>query len=63
MFEFNVPTLKNSEDATKLKNTILTSEPNAKVEIDTNSQKVSIESEASAETFKQLITASGHKLS
>lgn len=63
MFEFNVPTLKKSEDATKLKNTILTSEPNAKVEIDTNSQKVSIESEASAETFKQLITASGHKLS
>ena len=61
--EFHVPTLNSSEDSTNLKETILTSEPNAKVDIDLDSKKVMVESEASAETFKQLIVASGHKLS
>lgn len=60
--EFHVPTIDSDEASKKLKETILTSEPNAEVNIDLNSQKVTIESEASPETFKQLIVASGHKI-
>ncbi len=60
--EFHVPTLNSSETSKKLKETILTSEPNANVNIDLKAQKVIIESEASPETFKQLIVASGHKI-
>ena len=59
--QFNVPTI-DSESAEKLKETILTSEPKAKVEIDSDSKTVKIDSEASEETFKQLIVAAGHKL-
>lgn len=60
--KFNVPTLDSSESASKLKETILTSEPKAKVEIDSDSKTVTVDSEASEETFKQLIIAAGHKL-
>lgn len=61
--EFYVPTLDSTEDSKKLKETILTAEPNADINIDLDSKKVKIDSQASAETFKQLIVASGHKLS
>lgn len=61
--KFHVPTLNNSEAANSLKKTILTSEPEADVSIDLDSKKVNIESKASAETFKELIVASGHKIS
>lgn len=60
--QFNVPTLDNSETASKLKKTILTSEPDAKVEVDADSKTITINSEASEETFKQLIVAAGHKV-
>ncbi|MBE9043770.1 heavy metal transport/detoxification protein [Pleurocapsales cyanobacterium LEGE 10410] len=60
--QFNVPTIDSSESAEKLKETILTSEPSAKVEIDSDSKTVTINSKASTETFKQLIVAAGHKL-
>ena len=60
--QFNVPSIDNSESAEKLKETILTSEPDAKVEVDSDSKTVTINSEASEETFKQLIVAAGHKL-
>ena len=60
--QFNVSTIESSESAAKLKEIILTSEPNAKVEIDPESKTVTINSEASEETFKQLIIAAGHKL-
>ena len=60
--EFHVPTLNSTEDTQKLKETILTSEPNAKVDIDLDNKKVTIDSEASEETFKQLIVASGNKV-
>lgn len=60
--KFNVPTLDSSESASKLKETILTSEPKAKVEVDSDSKTVTVDSEASEETFKQLIIAAGHKL-
>ena len=60
--QFKVPTIDSSESASQLKETILTSEPNAKVEVDSDSKTVTIDSEASEETFKQLIIAAGHKL-
>ena len=61
--QFNVPTIDSSESANKLKETILTSEPNAKIEVDSDSKMVTINSQASEETFKQLIVAAGHKVS
>ncbi len=60
--EFHVPTLNSPEASKKLEETILTSEPKANVNIDLDSKKIVIESEASPETFKQLIVASGHKI-
>ena len=60
--QFNVPTMDSSEAANELKETILTSEPNAKVEVDLDSKMVTINSEASEETFKELIVATGHKI-
>lgn len=60
--KLNVPTLKDVESAKALKETILTSEPNARVEVDPDAKTVVVESQASEETFKQLIEAAGHKL-
>ena len=61
--EFHVPTLDDAKKSEELKETILTSEPDADVNIDLDAKKVTIESEASAETFKQIIVAAGHKIS
>jgi len=60
--KFNVPTIDSSDAAQKLQEVILTSEPEAKVEIDSDAKTVVINSKASEETFKQLIVAAGHKV-
>jgi copper chaperone len=60
--KLNVPTIKDSKTAQALKETILTSEPDAKVDVDPGSKTVTVESMASEETFKQLIVAAGHKI-
>ena len=60
--QFKVSTIDSNDSAEKLKQTILTSEPEAEVEVDSESKVVTINSEASEETFKQLIVAAGHKL-
>jgi copper chaperone len=60
--KLHVPTLNGSDAVQNLKETILTTEPNAKVDIDEANQTVTIESKASEETFKQLIEAAGHKI-
>lgn len=57
-----VPTLGDQESAQELKDLILTTEPEADIDINTQAKTVTIDSEASAETFKQLITASGHSI-
>lgn len=59
---FKVPTLSNDKAAKSLKDTILVSEPNAKVEIDNEAKTVTVDAEASEETFTQLIVAEGHKI-
>lgn len=58
--KLSVPTIDSPESAKALKETILTSEPDAKVEVDANTKTVTVESQASEETFKQLIVAVGH---
>ncbi|WNZ22708.1 heavy metal transport/detoxification protein [Leptolyngbya sp. NK1-12] len=60
--KLSVPTLNSPEAAKALKETILTTEPDARVEVDANAKMVTIEGKASEETFKQLITAAGHKI-
>lgn len=59
--EFYVPTLKRSVEAQALKQTLLAAEPAATINIDVDQQLVVIHSEASKETFQQLITATGHQ--
>lgn len=59
--EFHVPILDGTDDAQTLKQTLLASEPAATVNIDVDQQLINIQSEASRETFQQLITAAGHQ--
>lgn len=61
--EFHIPTLKSSDDADALRKTLLVSEPKADISIDVGQKLVTVNSEASKETFQQLITAAGHKVS
>ena len=60
--KLNVPTIDSPESAKALKETILTSEPDARVDVDASTKTVTVESQASEETFKQLIVAAGHKI-
>lgn len=60
--KLHVPTLDNSAIAKDIKDTILTAEPNAKVDIDVEQKTVTIDAKASEETFKQLITAAGYEV-
>jgi len=61
ILKINVPTI-DAESAQTLRETILTSEPNAKIDIDLDAKTVTIEARASEETFKQLIEATGHSI-
>jgi copper chaperone len=60
--KLNVPTLNSPQAAQELKEVILTSEPDAKVDIDPETKTVTVDAKASEETFKQLIVAAGHKI-
>jgi copper chaperone len=60
--KLTVPTLNSPEAAKALKETILTSEPDARVEVDSETKTVTVEAKASEETFKQLIVAAGHRI-
>ncbi|PZV07743.1 MAG: heavy metal transport/detoxification protein [Leptolyngbya sp.] len=59
---FQVSTLGDQKSAQELKDLILTSEPEASIDINPQAKTVTIDSAASEETFKQLITAAGHKI-
>jgi len=61
ILKINVPTI-DAESAQTLKETILTSEPDAKIDIDLDAKTVTIEAKASEETFKQLVEAAGHPI-
>lgn len=60
--KLSVPTLDNPKAAEAIKEVILTTEPDAKVNVDIDSKTVTIEGKASEETFKQLIEAAGYPL-
>lgn len=59
---FQVSTLGDQQSAQELKDLILTSEPEANVDVNPQAKTVTIDSTASEETFKQLIVAAGHKV-
>ncbi len=60
--QINVPTISDSASAQEIKETILTAEPEAKVDIDLKTKIVQVESDASEETFRELIVAVGHEI-
>jgi copper chaperone len=66
--KLHVPTISSPESAKSLKETLLTSQPEANIEVDPEAKTVTINSEASEnsqaseETFKQLIVAAGHHI-
>ncbi|HEY9643188.1 MAG TPA: cation transporter [Coleofasciculaceae cyanobacterium] len=60
--KLHVPTISSPESAKSLKETLLTSEPDANVEVDLDAKTVTVNSAASEETFKQLIVAAGHHI-
>jgi copper chaperone len=58
--KLHVPSIDSPDSAQQLKETILTSEPDADVEVSVDTKTVTVNSQASEETFKQLIVAAGH---
>jgi copper chaperone len=61
--KLHVPDLETPEDAEEIRDTILTHEPDAKVDIDVDQKIITVEAKASEETFKQAITAAGFEIS
>ena len=55
-----VPSMVCDGCVTTIKEAITTHEPEAKVEIDLDSKLVKVDTEASEESIKQVITAVGH---
>jgi copper chaperone len=60
--KLHVPTINSPESAKSLKETLLTSEPDANIDVDLDAKTVTVNSQASEETFKQLIVAAGHQI-
>jgi len=60
--KFQVSTLENQQAAQDLRQLILTSEPQADVDVNVQARTVTIDSQASEETFKELIVAAGHAI-
>ena len=57
---FKVPSMVCDGCITTIKDAIITHEPEAKVEIDLDSKIVKVDTEASEESIRQVITAVGH---
>jgi copper chaperone len=55
-----VPGMTSEDVAKTIVDTIKTTEPDAKIDVDLNTQTITIEAAASEETMKQLIVASGY---
>ena len=59
---FHLSTSLDSQSAKELKELILESEPDAKIDIDSPTKSIAIKSEASTETFDELICAAGYSI-
>ena len=60
--KFTVSNLSNDASAQDLKETILVAESDAKINMDFESNTIGSESEASKETFRQIITSAGYQI-
>jgi copper chaperone len=58
--KFNVPSIACDGCAKTITEEILTHESGAKVDVDVQAKTVSVETEASEESIKQMIVAVGH---
>lgn len=58
--KLNVPSIACDDCAQMITESINTMEPDAQVNVDVQAKTVTVESEASEETIKQAIVASGH---
>lgn len=61
--KLSVPTLDNPDAADTLKSVILSSQPDTQIQVDLDAKTVTLDGEASEETYKQLIEAAGYKIS
>ena len=59
---FKVPSMVCDGCATTVKEAITTQEPNAKVEVNLDTKQVTVDTEASEESIRQVITAVGHSV-
>ena len=59
---FHLSTSLDSQSVKELKEFIIASEPDAKIDIDSPTKTIVIESEASTETFDELICAAGYSI-
>ena len=57
-----VPSMVCDGCVSTVKDAILTHEPKAKVDIDLDRKKVTVDTEASEASIKQIITAAGHEV-
>ncbi|MEM7590875.1 MAG: heavy-metal-associated domain-containing protein [Cyanobacteria bacterium P01_A01_bin.83] len=57
-----VPSIVCDGCVTTIKDAILTAEPKAKVDIDLGTKQVSVDTEASEASIRQVITAVGHEV-
>ncbi|MEO0377924.1 MAG: heavy metal transport/detoxification protein [Cyanobacteria bacterium P01_A01_bin.17] len=60
--KFHILSIDSAETADRLKATLSASEPGATIDINVDQKTVTIDSDASEETFRQLITAAGHTI-
>ena len=58
--ELKVPSMVCDGCVTTVKNAITTHEPEAEVKIDLDSKQVTVDTKASEESVRQIITAAGH---
>ena len=58
--KLKVPNIACADCASTITEAITTMEPDAKIEVDVQAKTVSVESQASEETIKQAIVATGH---
>ncbi len=62
MIELKVPSMVCEGCVETVTKAIKTQEPNAKVNIDLDSKQVTVDTQASVESIKQVITAAGHEV-